>query len=182
MASQFCLKLRESTSFLFEMHRSYACQLPALQKKCFSPWSVCVGACACACVPACMCVMHTHNLYTHTHIYIILSEPVNVSSTTQCKSGSPDEQLEKCFANLLTELNSAYIVLLSLRCKGSVALFGFLSYVSEGWDGPRSLEVQLSDREQGGLDEGVSHGELPEVIKWSRSYFVIYDPWGSLCM
>lgn len=74
--------------------------------------------CLCGCAHMCMhihtCVVYTHNLYIHTFIYI------SVSSTTQFKSASPEEQLEKGSASLFAELKSTYIALLSRWCEDSV--------------------------------------------------------------
>lgn len=104
------------------MHRSFACQLPALQKTAFHHdlfvW-VCVH------MRACVYVVYIHNLYIHTfkNDTYVLSEHISLSSATQFEPGSPEEQLEHCSANLFTELKSALIVLLSLWRKDS----GFLS-------------------------------------------------------
>ena len=83
---------------------------------------ICLCECMHMCVPDCVyvCVRCIHTIYIYTYLIWISSEHTNVSSTTQFKSGSPEEQLEKCSVNLFAELKSAYIVLLSLWCKDSV--------------------------------------------------------------
>lgn len=121
------------------MHRSFACQLPALQKTAFHhDLFVWVRAHMQARTHVCVCVyvVYIHNLYIHTlkKRYICISEHTSVSSTRQFKPGSPEEQLEKCSADLFAELKSAFIVLLSLWRKAC----GFFSYVSDDQDGSGS--------------------------------------------